>query len=89
MRKLVLCTLSAFFASILTGCATFMHPFGEDYLTLHGTPDAYETFFAGMDGLAQTAKGDPHTATNQARHLHDRQVTKREGLKIRLGGKHE
>ena len=56
--KLTLLSISALMATILTGCASSLHPFGEDHLTVTGTPAGFEEFFQGINGLSQTAKND-------------------------------
>lgn len=90
LNKLCTWTFIACSSSILTGCASSMHPFGEDHLTITGTPGGFDSFFDGVDAVAQSAKGDPHTATNAARHKHDKELTKRAAFSVSLGGaKHE
>lgn len=83
--KLILCSISAMLATVCTGCASTIHPFGDDYLTITGTPEGYDSFFDGVDAIAQSAKGNPHEATNAARHKHDKELTKRAALTVSLG----
>ena len=83
--KIVLCSIAACMATVLTGCASTLHPFGDDHLTITGTPKGFDSFFDGLDTIEQSAKADPHQATNAARHQHDKQLTERHGLTMRFG----
>lgn len=83
-RKLWLLTLSSFFATLITGCATSVHPFGQDFLDMRGTPAAIEEFFTGINGISQTAKNDDvHTIDNH--HALQREKVKVKGLSFKLG----
>lgn len=84
-RKLLLCTLSAFFATMLTGCASTIHPMG-DFVELHATPAGLDAWFEGTNGLMQSAKGNPHELDNHHKLMHDKENTKRTGLKLQFGG---
>lgn len=84
-QKMTLMLLSSIASTVLTGCASTFHPFGDDHLTITGTPAGFDSFWDGVDGVSQTAKGDVHTATNHARHQHDKELTKRAALTLSLG----
>lgn len=85
IRKLCTWSFIACSSSLLTGCASTFHPFGDDHLTITGTPAGFDSFWDGVDGVSQTAKGDVHTATNHARHQHDKELTKRAALTLKFG----
>lgn len=66
--KLTLLTTAAAMATILTGCASSLHPFGDDHLTVTGTPAGFEEFFQGINGISQTAK-NPDVSTADNHHM--------------------
>lgn len=82
--KLTLLTTAAAMATILTGCATSLNPFGNDHLTVTGTPAGFEEFFTGINGISQTAKNDDiHQLDNH--HAYQAKKLQVRGLSLRLG----
>lgn len=73
-------------ATILTGCAANMKPFGSSgYVDLHADEKGLRAWFDGTNGLIQSGKSDPHQLDNHHKLRGQQEITERHGITLKLG----